>query len=296
MSGDPRDATIWTRDRRYFLTSRSQRTYTTFMRLSPPYSGYLPHLVGGSGTLVANRRASELEEGSFERIGARLLLELGRRARGHDPAVVDHGDAVRDAVGFVHVMRREKHRDPLGLVEVADEGPHLIAALRIEAERRLVEKQHLRGVQQPAGDLEPPLHPARERLHEIPAPLPQLEHREQGLRPFPPDLARHVIQDAVDVHVFPRRQVAVETGVLKHDTEPPPHVRLMLRGIEPVELQRSARRVEQGREHLDRGGLPGAVGTEKREDLAGFDVEGDVVDRRDFSERLDDVLDTNDRM
>src|SRR5206468_599500 len=150
MSGEPRDATIWTRERRYFLTSRSQRTYTTFMRLSPPYSGYLPHLVGGSGTLVANRRASELEEGSFERIGARLLLELGRRARGHDPAVVDHGDTVRDAIGFVHVMRREKHRDPLGLVEVADEGPHLIAALRIEAERRLVEKQHLRGVQQPA--------------------------------------------------------------------------------------------------------------------------------------------------
>src|SRR6266446_6457209 len=101
MSGEPRDATIWTRDRKYFLTSRSQRTYTTFMRLSPPYSGYLPHLVGGSGTLVANRRAGELEEGRFERIGARLLLELGGRADGDDTSVVDHRDAARDAVGFV---------------------------------------------------------------------------------------------------------------------------------------------------------------------------------------------------
>src|SRR6267378_2115401 len=139
MSGEPRDATIWTRERRYFLTSRSHRTYTTFMRLSPPYSGYLTHLVGRSGTLVANRRAGELEECRFERIGARLLLELRRRARGDDAPVVDHGDALGDAVGLVHVVRREEHGDPLGLIEVSHEGPHLIAALRIEAQRRLVE-------------------------------------------------------------------------------------------------------------------------------------------------------------
>src|SRR5436309_243044 len=253
MSGEPRDATIWTRERRYFLTSRSQRTYTTFMRLSPPYSGYLPHLVGGSGTLVANRRASELEEGSFERIGARLLLELGRRARGHDPAVVDHGDAVRDAVGFVHVMRREKHRDPLDLVEVADEGPHLIAALRIEAERRLVEKQHLGGVQQPAGDLEAAFHATGKCLHQIVAPVPQLEHLEQRLGPPPPDVPRHVIQHAVDVQVLPRRELAVETRILEHDAKAPSHLVRMLGGIEPVQLERPARGAEQRRERLEGG-------------------------------------------
>src|SRR6266545_8095837 len=108
----------------------------TLMRLAPPDPGYLPQLIGGGGALVANRGACELEEGRFERIGARLLLELRRRARGDDAPVVNHGDAVGDAVGFVHVMGREEHRDALGLVEVAYEGPHLIAALRIEAECR----------------------------------------------------------------------------------------------------------------------------------------------------------------
>src|SRR5437899_9509372 len=98
MSGEPRDATIWTRERRYFLTSRSQRTYTTFMRLSPPYSGYLPHLVRRSGTLVANRRAGELEECPFERIGARLLLGLRRGARGGVAPVDVDGVSVRDEV------------------------------------------------------------------------------------------------------------------------------------------------------------------------------------------------------
>ena len=53
---------------------------------------------------------------------------------------------------------------PFGFVQVLDVRPELIAALRIEAERRLVEKQDLRRVQESARDLEPPLHAAGERL------------------------------------------------------------------------------------------------------------------------------------
>src|SRR5712691_6857825 len=136
MSGEPRDATIWTRDRRYFFTSRSQRTSMTLMRLAPPHAGDLPHLIGGGGALVANRCAGELEERRFERIGAGLLFELRGRTDGDDSSVVDHGDAIGNTVGLIHVVRREEHGDSLGLVEVSHQGPHLIAALRIEAERR----------------------------------------------------------------------------------------------------------------------------------------------------------------
>src|SRR5437773_1742798 len=268
----------------------------TLMRLTPPHAGHLPHLVRGRGALVANRRAGELEEGCFERIGARLLLQFGRRSDRDDASVIDDGDAFGYAIRLVHVVRRKEHRYALSLVEVLHEGPHLIAALRIEAECRLVEKEHLGRVQQPARDLETAFHSARERLYGVRAPVPQLEHFEQDLGALAPNLARHVVQDAVNIHVFPRRELAVETGVLKHDTETAPHIRLMPRGIEPVELERSARGVEQGREHLDRGGLPGAIGTEKREDFAGSDVEGNVVDRRDLPECFDYVLDANDGM
>src|SRR3989442_9086825 len=140
MSGEPSDATIWTRDRRYFFTSRSQRTEMTLMRLAPPHAGDLPHLIGGGGTLVANRRPGQLEEGGFERIGVGLLLQLRRRTGGDDAAVVDHRDAIRHAVGFIHVMGCEEHSHALAPIEVAHEGPHLIAALRIEAKCRFVEK------------------------------------------------------------------------------------------------------------------------------------------------------------
>src|SRR6267378_2093993 len=106
----------------------------TLMRLSPPDSRYLAHLIRGGGALIANRRPGELKESRLERIGARLLLELRGRADRNDAPVIDHGDAVGHPVRLVHVMRREEYRDPFGLVEVLHEGPHLIAALRIPPE------------------------------------------------------------------------------------------------------------------------------------------------------------------
>src|SRR5438067_60939 len=111
MSGPPSDATIWTRERRYFFTSRSHRAKTTAMRSPPPHAGHLTHLVGGRGALVPDRRAGEREEGRFERVGAGLGLELCGRARGDEAPVVDHGDAVGHAIRLVHVVgcTEERH-------------------------------------------------------------------------------------------------------------------------------------------------------------------------------------------
>src|ERR1041384_4890472 len=108
MRGPPKDATIWTRERRYFFTSRSQRMNTTGMRLSPPHAGDLPHLVRGGGALVPNRGPGEREEGRLERVGAGLRLELRGRARGDEAPMVDHGDAIGHAVRLVHVVGGEE--------------------------------------------------------------------------------------------------------------------------------------------------------------------------------------------
>ena len=118
---------------------------------------------------------------SSRRFGAGLLLQLLRRALRHDLAVIDDGDALRHAVGLIHVVRGQKHRDAFGLVQVLHVRPQLIAALRIEAQRRLVQKQDLRRVQQPARDLQPPLHASGKLLHLVVAPVPQLEQLQQVL-------------------------------------------------------------------------------------------------------------------
>src|SRR5437867_13010907 len=96
------------------------------------------------------------------------------------------------AVGFVHVVRREEHSDALARVEGVHVSPHLIAALRIETQRRLVEKQHLWRVEQSTRDLEAAFDAARERRHQVIAPAPQLEHREQRHGPLSAELARHM--------------------------------------------------------------------------------------------------------
>src|SRR5436309_7546799 len=98
MSGPPSDATIWTRERRYFFTSRSQSTKTTVMRSSPPHAGDLTHLLRGRGALVPDRRAGERQKRGSQRLGTGLLLALPRRAGGDHAPVVDHLDAIRHAM------------------------------------------------------------------------------------------------------------------------------------------------------------------------------------------------------
>jgi hypothetical protein len=59
-------------------------------------------------------------------------------------------------------------------------------------------------------------------------------------------------------------------------------------------LDASAGRREQRRQHLDRGRLAGSVRSQEREDLAALDGETDVVDRRDGAELLGELFRTND--
>src|SRR2546423_10435313 len=102
MSGVPSDATIWTRERRYFFTSRSHSTTITAMRLSPPHPSDLAHLVGGGGALVPDRRAGQRQERRLQRIGAGLCLELRGRARGDDAPVIVYRHEIRPTPRYVH--------------------------------------------------------------------------------------------------------------------------------------------------------------------------------------------------
>ena len=87
-------------------------------------------------------------------------LSSPRRALGDHPAVVDDRDPVGELVGLVEVLRGQQHRRALG-DERADDVPHLVAPARVEAGRRLVEEQQLRGDDDARGDVEPPAHAAR---------------------------------------------------------------------------------------------------------------------------------------
>ena len=80
-------------------------------------------------------------------------------------------------------------------------------------------KRILRRVQKAARDLQPALHAAGEFLHLVLAALPQLEELQQFFRALTAHLVRHVIEHAVNLHVFPRRQFAVEAWILEDDAK-----------------------------------------------------------------------------
>jgi hypothetical protein len=94
----------------------------------------------------------------------------------------------------------------------------------------------------------------------------------------------------VKVEVFVSGQLVVHAGILEDDAEPLADLVLMRHRIEAVDLHFAGGGPQQRGEHLDGGGLSGAVGAKKRKDLAFADIEGNVSHGLNFAELLDKVL------
>ena len=160
-------------DRRSALPAAARECRWRSSAAPPKHASHVSHLIHRSGVFLANGGTGERQEGLFQRLGAGLLLQLLRRSLRDDFAVIDDGDAMRHAVGFLHVVSGQEHGDMLLFVQLLDVRPELVAGLRIEAERGLVEEDDFRRVQQAAGDFQAPLHAAGELFHRIVAAIPQ---------------------------------------------------------------------------------------------------------------------------
>src|SRR5206468_1208732 len=74
------------------------------------------------------------------------------------------------------------------------------------------------------------------------------------------------------------------------------HVVVMLVRVEPVDANGAARGPQQRRQHLDGSGLACAVRAKKREQLAGFHGEGNILHRLEFAKGFDQVMDLDHRL
>src|SRR5690242_3864150 len=86
-----------------------------------------------------------------QRSARRTFLESPRRIEGEQLPTIDDADAVAEAVRLLHVVRRHHDRAPL-IVQVTQNAPEVETCLRIETDGRLIEKEHVRFVDQRAGD------------------------------------------------------------------------------------------------------------------------------------------------
>ena len=137
------------------------------------------YLLAVAETVEVAVRRRAVGEAELDHLALHVLRDqLARRALGDDLRLVHHDEPVAELLGFVHVVRGEHLRHAL-LLEPVEAIPEHVARLRVEAGRRLVEQEQLGVVHQRAGDRQPALHAARERLDLRLAPLVQLDEVEE---------------------------------------------------------------------------------------------------------------------
>ena len=94
------------------------------------------------------------------RCSATRRLSSAGGALGDDPAAVDDGDPVGQAVGLLEVLRGEEDRHAVAPTSSVDDLPHRLAAARVEPGGRLVEEDHRRVADEARGEVEPAAHAA----------------------------------------------------------------------------------------------------------------------------------------
>jgi hypothetical protein len=166
----------------------------------------------------------------------------------------------------------------------------LVPALRIDADRGLVEDQQLRLVQQADRDVGPALHSARVVVDPVAGALGEPDHVQHGFDPLREPAPVEVLEAPEELEVLCRGEIGVQRDVLRHESD-----QLLRRpgsGRErPArDCDRPLVGLQDAGHHRDRGGLARPVRTEESVDLAAGDLEAHIVDRYAVAEAPDQML------
>ena len=213
--------------------------------------------------------------------GARLaqLLDL---AVAHDDEAVGHAERLLLVVGDVDERRPERR------VQLAQLDLHVLAQLAVERPERLVEQQHARAVHERARERDALLHAARELGRAVVGHVReahQLEHlgdtaaalvAADALAPQP------VADVALDVHVR-------EQGVALEDRVDVAPVGRHVDDVAARDLDAAAVGADEAADDPHRRRLAAAARPEHGEELAGADLERQVVERHRLAVALADA-------
>src|SRR5438105_7347287 len=94
----------------------------------------------------------------------------------------------------------------------------------------------------------------------------------------------------MNIHIFVRRQLTIQAGVLKNDSKPLPRFVLLNGWIEAIHFDPAAGWLEQRGKHLDSSGFSGAIGSQESEDFAPSHFERDAVYSGEGAKCFDQVL------
>ena len=214
------------------------------------------------------RRRLAVLEGQRDHVAAELRLEAGRAALGDDPAVVDDGQPVAETIRLLHVVRGQKDRQPLVLVEPFQVLPQAGAVLRIKSGGRLVEEEQFGPVDESGRQVEPFAHAAGISAGGPVGVGGQVHQRQQLLDALFEEIAGQVIEPALQEQVLAAGQLVVQADLLGRVADAPADGVGVATDVQAEDVRLPTRFGEQRDEHLDGGGFAGPVGAEEAEELA----------------------------
>src|ERR671931_1601389 len=221
-----------------------------------------------------------------------VLVHLRGRADLLDASLVEDGETVAHRQRLVLVVRDVDERDPEVLLKALEEELHLLAQLQVERTERLVEKQHLRAVDECAREGDPLALPTRE-LDRLSLAETLEPHPAQNLLDPAPALA---LADALDPQavgdVVGRGHVREERVVLEDGVDVA-RVGRPVADVGAAELDPAFVGPLEAGNQTQRRRLARARGPEQREELARPDLEVDAVDGHDVAVRLAHAVETN---
>ncbi len=242
----------------------------------------LPLLLFHVKTGVMIQAAQAIQQGRV--VGGRLnvddgitadrALQAGGSVHSDDLPVVDHGDAVTQLFGLVHVMRGQQ--DGLAhAYQILDDGANGSGAHRVDANGGLIEEDQIGVVQEHPRQVQALLHPIGIGLHAIVFP-PGQAHQLQQLRDAPAGILRiEAVQLGKITQVIQAAQAGIQAPAApKGEANPMAHLARVFDQVHAEDAGLPAGGEQQCGKHFDRGGFAGAVRADEAEQLAGLDGEG----------------------
>ncbi len=175
--------------------------------------------------------------------------------------------------------------------ELADERPDVVARLRVEPGRRLVEDQEPRPPDEAGAEVEAPAHAARVAAHHAVGgvleaePLERLGGTALGLA------SAEAVEAADHLEVLAAGERAVDRGELAGQADQRAHARRVAHDVAAEHARAAGSGAEQRREHAYERGLARAVRPEQALHRAGRDDEVDAIESPGLAERDGDPFD-----
>ncbi|MCY1353754.1 hypothetical protein D9M68_483180 [compost metagenome] len=235
------------------------------------------------------RLADEAEDEGRDR----MVVDLVRRADLFDRALAHDDDAVGQFQRLLLVVGDEDRRVAGAVVDLAQPLAQFLPDLGVERAEGLVEQQHVRLDRHGAGERHALALAAGQlggitfveagelhQVEQIEGPLADLSGRRPSARRAHLEAEGDVVEHG---HV-------AEQGVVLEDEADVALLHRLLRGVLVTEEDRAAGRAFEPGDEAKQCRLAGAGGAKQRDQLAGADIERDVVERREAAEFLADVV------